>query len=67
MNPILMTAPQLDPTPLFELYRGNYGAELLIAAVAHFRVFDHFASGPKRSEELRSRLSALLRGRPRCC
>jgi hypothetical protein len=51
-----MTAPQLDPTPLFELYRGNYGAELLTAAVAHFRIFDHFASGPKTADELRSDL-----------
>lgn len=35
-----MIAPWLDPTPIFELFRGSYGTELLTAAVAHFRVFD---------------------------
>jgi O-methyltransferase domain len=53
VNSSLTTAPRLDPTPLFELYRGNYGAELLTAAVAHFRVFDRFADGPKTADELR--------------
>jgi hypothetical protein len=35
-----MVAPWLDPTPIFEVFRGSYGTELLTAAVAHFRVFD---------------------------
>jgi SAM-dependent methyltransferase len=57
-----MTAPRLDPTPLFELYRGNYGSELLTAAVAHFRIFDHFTGGARTAEELRSALG--LESRP---
>ncbi len=53
MNPSLLTPPQLDPTPIFEIFRGNFAAELLTAAVAHFRVFDRFAGGPKTADELR--------------
>ncbi|HBI45332.1 MAG TPA: methyltransferase [Planctomycetales bacterium] len=56
MNPSLLTAPRLDPTPLFELYRGNFGSELLTAAVAHFHIFDRFVGGPKTADELRSDL-----------
>jgi hypothetical protein len=56
-----LTAPQLDPTSLFEIYRGNYGTELLTAAVAHFRVFAHFADGPVQSDELRRLLGLAER------
>ncbi len=38
--------PTLDPTPIFELFRGSYATELLTAAVAHFDVFSHFREGP---------------------
>ena len=58
---MLMTPPQLDPTPLFEIYRGNFGSELLIAAVAHFRIFDRFANGSKTVEELRTDLGLASR------
>lgn len=34
--------PLTDPTPLFELFRGNYATELLTAAVTHFRVFQRW-------------------------
>ena len=34
---------QLDPTPIFELFRGNYATELLTAAVAHFDLFARLA------------------------
>ncbi len=33
------TPPGLDPTLIFELFRGSYGSELLTAAVAHFNLF----------------------------
>ena len=56
-----MTPPQLDPTPLFELYRGNLGSELLISAVAHFRIFDRFASGSKTAKELATDLGLAPR------
>jgi predicted O-methyltransferase YrrM len=52
-----LTPPQVDPTPIFELFRGNYGTELLTAAVAHFRIFEQLAAAPLASESLRSRLS----------
>jgi predicted O-methyltransferase YrrM len=54
--------PQVDPTPIFELYRGNYAAELLTAAVAHFDVFGRLARSPCTFDELRRQL--LLAERP---
>jgi predicted O-methyltransferase YrrM len=56
-----LIAPQLDPTSIFEIYRGSYGTELLTAAVAHLRVFTHFADGPLAPEELRRRLDLAER------
>ena len=38
--------PRLDPTPIFDLFRGNYATELLTAAVVHLGLFDHLARGP---------------------
>ncbi len=61
MNPSLLTPPQLDPTPIFEIFRGNFAAELLTAAVAHFRVFDRFAGGPKTADELRAEIGLAER------
>ena len=29
-----MVSPMLDPTPIFEVFRGNHATELLTAAVA---------------------------------
>ena len=48
-----MVSPMLDPTPIFEVFRGNHGTELLTAAVAHFRVFERLAHGPMTFDELR--------------
>jgi SAM-dependent methyltransferase len=48
--------PQIDPTPIFELYRGNYASELLVAAVAHFRLFAHLAEAPLPLTDLRDLL-----------
>jgi predicted O-methyltransferase YrrM len=49
--------PTTDPTPLFELFRGNHATELLTAAVAHFNVFGRLASGPLPERDLRQALS----------
>lgn len=48
-----LPVPPLDPTPVFEIFRGNYGSELLTAAVAHFNVFARLADGPIPEESLR--------------
>src|SRR3954447_17517223 len=49
----LLPPPQLDPTPLFDFFRGNYATELLTAAVAHFHVFEHLGEGPLPEATLR--------------
>jgi hypothetical protein len=51
-----MVSPMLDPTPIFEVFRGNLGTELLTAAVAHFRVFERLAHGPMPFDMLRLEL-----------
>jgi predicted O-methyltransferase YrrM len=53
MHQFRLVPPITDPTPIFEHFRGSYGAELLTAAVAHFDVFDRLATGPKTFTELR--------------
>ncbi len=37
--------PSLDPTPIFEYFRAGFASNLLTAAVAHFRVFEHLVAG----------------------
>jgi predicted O-methyltransferase YrrM len=51
--PLTLLPPQLDPAPLFEIFRGNFAMELLTAAVAHFGVFDALAAGPIAAGRLR--------------
>lgn len=53
--------PSIDPTPIFEIFRGNHGTELLTAAVAHFNVFGHLAAGPRTARELRDELGLAER------
>src|SRR6476661_3498642 len=55
------SGPSLDPTPIFELFRGNYASELLTAAVAHFQVFDRLASRRLSAEQLRAELDLAER------
>ncbi|HEX5442404.1 MAG TPA: methyltransferase [Pirellulales bacterium] len=57
-----LPAPAIDPTPIFEIFRGNYATELLTAAVAHFDLFAHLAEGPRAEQELRTNLG--LQPRP---
>jgi len=47
-----LTPPAVDPTPIFEYFRGNYGTELLTAAVAHFGVFGRLSQQPMTPAEL---------------
>jgi SAM-dependent methyltransferase len=54
-------APELDPTAIFEIFRGNYGTELLTAAVAHFRVFERLARSSLAREVLRGELGLAER------
>ena len=60
-TPRPLAAPAIDPTPIFELFRGNYASELLTAAVAHFRVFELLAAAPLEPEVLRLRLGLAPR------
>jgi len=53
--------PATDPSPIFEAYRGSYGSELLVAAVAHFDVFGQIGGGSMRSAELGARLGLAER------
>jgi ubiquinone/menaquinone biosynthesis C-methylase UbiE len=55
-------APQTDPTPIFEAFRGSYSTELLAAAIGHFNLFAHLTSGPLSFDDLRTRLN--LESRP---
>jgi predicted O-methyltransferase YrrM len=43
----------VNPTPIFELFRGNHATELLTAAVAHLNVFGRLAARPMTGDELR--------------
>jgi hypothetical protein len=56
-----LSVPPLDPTPIFDLFRGHYGSELLTAAVAHFRVFEHLAKGARSFDALRGDLGLAER------
>lgn len=56
-----LSKPGIDPTPVFELFRGNHATELLVAANANFKIFD-LLSSPKSFEDLKNRL--VLEDRP---
>ena len=45
-------SPHVDPTPIFEIFRGSYASELLTAAVAHFNLFGRLAQQPMTACEL---------------
>ena len=53
--------PAIDPTPIFEQFRGSYGTELLTAAVAHFDLFTKLQDGPRTIESLRQELQLAPR------
>jgi predicted O-methyltransferase YrrM len=56
-----LDAPRHDPTPIFELFRGNYATELLTAAVRHFDIFRLLADRARTLEELRGAIGLAER------
>jgi SAM-dependent methyltransferase len=52
----LTTLPVTDPAPIMGFFRHSYGAELLVAATVHFKLFDHLAGGPLALADLGRRL-----------
>lgn len=48
--------PSIDPTPVFEHFRGSYGTEILTVAVAHFDLFTKLQDGPRSIESLQAEL-----------
>jgi SAM-dependent methyltransferase len=59
MMPLAMTPlarPEVDPTLIFEHFRGSYGTELLTAAVAHLGLFQRLADEPLSFDTLREQL-----------
>ena len=56
-----LDAPQLDPTPIFEFFRGSYGSQLLTASVAHFNIFGTLADGSMTFEQLQESLDLETR------
>jgi predicted O-methyltransferase YrrM len=56
-----LSVPPLDPSPIFDHFRGHYSSELLTAAVAHFRVFEILSNGPRSFEALRGDLGLARR------
>src|SRR5262245_14008504 len=53
--------PALDPTSLFEHFRGAYATELLTAAVAHFRVFEVLAENSLATDAFQAKLNLARR------
>ncbi len=53
--------PAVDPTPIFEHFRGNYGTELLAAAVSAFDVFGRLANGPQPQVDFQRELGLANR------
>lgn len=47
-----LIAPAIDPTSIFEHFRGNHATELLTAAVAHFDLFGRLVERPLSLAEL---------------
>ena len=46
MIPSPLQAPQTDPTPIVDVFRGSYATELLTAAVFEFRLFEELSHDP---------------------
>ena len=56
-----LSAPSIDPTAIFETFRGIYGSQLLTAAIAHFDVFGRLARQPRSPAELQQDLGLAER------
>ena len=57
-----ISPPKIDPTPIFELFRGSYGSQLLTAAIAHFDIFGQLSGKAATFDTLRESLG--LQSRP---
>jgi hypothetical protein len=53
--------PVTDPTPIADLFRGNLATELLVAATAHLKLFDHLAAAELDHAALGARLGLAPR------
>lgn len=56
-----LAPPHIDPTSIFEHFRGSYGSELLTAAIAHFDMFAALSHQPLTLDELQSQLKLARR------
>ena len=56
-----VSSPFLDPTLLFEHFRGSYGSELLTAAVSHFGLFELLSNRPMSLVEIQQELNLQRR------
>ena len=56
-----LPSPLLDPTSIFESFRGSYGSELLAAAVSHFQIFALLKDEAFTFDELRQQLELAAR------
>ncbi len=61
MSRTAIEPPNTDPTPIFELFRGSYGSEILTAAVAHFDLFGRLHRKALSMDELASELGLATR------
>ena len=61
MSHSALIPPRVDPTPIFETFRGSYATELLSAAVAHFNLFGRLSQQPMTPAELGSALGLAER------
>jgi hypothetical protein len=57
----MLEVPPGDPTPLFELFRGNYATELLSAAAGPLDVFARLAPAPRTFDQWRDDLALAER------
>ncbi len=55
------SGPKLDPTPFFDLVRGNLATELLCSGVNHLQIPKKLAKGPKPAEALREEIGLAPR------
>lgn len=52
----LLLTPEVDPTPLVDLFRGNFATEIITASVTHFNIFPRLAEGPRDFASLQGQL-----------
>ena len=61
MPMVPLTPPTIDPTSIFEFFRGSYGTELLTAAVVEFDLFRRLVEQPKCFDDLRAEIGLQRR------